>query len=246
MRGPTGMTSFRVAEVVKGLRLRAQRWVLTGATVWLAGGCGHEQLVSAASAHVVPGAPTAAFDEQEGVRVSVNSDAWRGPPDDLAKRLTPLKVRLINHSGKPVQILYERFTLRGASGLDLPALTGRAPGPRRRTCDASPADLRERELLRGPSLPRCLSVARLWSQALQRDETFYQRQYQLWGDGPPTTQMQRSALPEGVLGDDGEMSGYLYFENATRGEDRLKFKAELDEGHGGYNVATIELPFRVE
>ena len=58
--------------------------------------------------------------------------------------------------------------------------------------------------------------------------------------------MQRCALPEGVLGDRGEMSGYLYFENATQDEDRLKFKAELDEGHGGDVVATIELPFRVE
>ena len=178
--------------------------------------------------------------------MSVNSDAWRGPPDDLAKRLTPLKVRVINHSGKPVQILYERFTLRGASGRTyrpLPVVPLDHDGAR--ATHLLPI-FASANFFVGPRYRDVYPSLESWSQALQRDETFYQRQYQLWGDGPPTTQMQRSALPEGVLGDDGEMSGYLYFENATRDEDRLKFKAELDEGHGGDVVATIELPFRVE
>jgi hypothetical protein len=62
----------------------------------------------------------------------------------------------------------------------------------------------------------------------------------------PTRQMMRSALPEGVLGDGGEMSGYLYFENATRHEDYVKFKVELDEGHGGEVVASVDVPLRVD
>ena len=217
-----------------------------GATVWLAAGCGHGQLVPAASAHVIPGAPTAAFDEQEGVRVSVNGDAWKGPPDDLTKRLTPVKVRLINHSGKPVQILYERFTLRGASGRTyrpLPVVPLDHDGAR-----ATPLlpIFANANFFVGPRYRDVYPSLESWAEALQRDETFYERQYQLWGDGLPTTQMQRYALPEGVLGDGGEMSGYLFFENATRHEDRVKFKAELEEGHGGDVVATIQLPFRVE
>lgn len=216
------------------------------ATVGLIGGCSHGQLVPAASAHVIPGAPTAAFDEQEGIRVSVNGDAWRGPPDDLAKRLTPLKVRLVNHSGKPIQILYERFTLRGANGRTyrpLPVVPLDHDGAR--STHLLPI-FANANFFVGPRYRDVYPSLESWSVALQRDETFYQHQYQLWGDGLPTTQMQRCALPEGVLGDGGEMSGYLYFENATRDEDRLKFKAELEEGHGGDVVATIELPFRVE
>ena len=192
----------RVAEVLKELWSRGRSWALTGATVCLVGSCGHGQLVPAASAHMVPGAPTTAFDEQEGVR-GASGRTYR-----------PLPVVPLDHDGARAPRLLPIF-----------ADANFFVGPRYRDVY--------------PSLES-------WSVALQRDETFYQRQYQLWGDGLPTPQMQRSALPEGVLGDGGEMSGYLYFENATHDESRLKLKAELDEGHGGDVVATIELPFRVE
>ena len=245
------MISSRVPEAFTGPLSRAQIWALQiwaliVATVSLVGGCSHGQLVPAASAHLIPGAPTAAFDEQEGVRVSVNGDAWRGAPADLAKRLTPVKVRLINHSGKPLQILYERFTMWGANGRryrPLPVVPLDHDGAR-----ATPLTpiFANANFFVGPRYRDVYPSLESWSEPLQRDEAFYQHQYQLWGEGLPTTQMQRSALPEGVLGEGGEMSGYLYFENATRDEDHLKFRAELDEARGVDVVATIEVPFRVE
>jgi hypothetical protein len=54
------------------------------------------------------------------------------------------------------------------------------------------------------------------------------------------------ALPEGVLGNGGQISGVLYFEEATNREDRLVFRAELTDGDDGDPVASIEIPFRVE
>jgi hypothetical protein len=209
-------------------------------------GCSHGQLLPARSAHVIPGAPTAAFDEQEGVRVSVSGDAWKGDPKDLADYFTPVKVRLINHSGMPVQISYERFTMEGAKGRSyrplpvVPLDHGGAAGTRILPIFATA------NFFVGPRYSDVYPSLDSWPHALPRDDAFYARQYRRWGRHPPTNQMQRSALPEGILGDGGEMSGYLYFENATRAEDRLNFKAEIDEGTAGQTLATIELPLRVE
>jgi hypothetical protein len=52
-------------------------------------------------------------------------------------------------------------------------------------------------------------------------------------------------LPEGVLADGGQISGFLYFENVTRNESRLTFKADIDDVRQGDDVAEIDIPFRV-
>jgi hypothetical protein len=52
-------------------------------------------------------------------------------------------------------------------------------------------------------------------------------------------------LPEGVLGDGGVVSGFLYFEN-PRHEDRVTFEAEFDKSNGQDTVAAVKIPFLIE
>ena len=177
--------------------------------------------------------------------MAVSGDDWRGDPKDLADHLTPVKVRVVNRSGHPVQILYERFSLVGAGGhtyrpLPVVPLEHDGSGARLLPFFASA------NFFVGPRYRDVYPSLDAWPEPLPRDDAFYQRQYRRWGQMHPTPQMMRSALPEGVLGDGGEMSGYLYFENATRHEDRVKFKVELDEGHGGEVVASVDVPLRVD
>jgi hypothetical protein len=78
--------------------------------------CAQGRMLPAASAHTVPGAPEAAAAEVQGVRVSADGDDWNAAPADLSTRLTPVKVRIVNHSGAPARIEYQQFTLIGAHG----------------------------------------------------------------------------------------------------------------------------------
>ena len=57
--------------------------------------------------------------------------------------------------------------------------------------------------------------------------------------------MRRMGLPEGVLADGGDISGFIYFEDATKRERRLTFRAEFADEQGGDQLAEITIPFLV-
>ena len=81
--------------------------------VVLCASCGHGTLAPAASASVVPNAPTAAYSVADGVRCSANVGAWNGREGQLPDFVVPVKVRIKNTSGRPIRVLYEAFTLQG-------------------------------------------------------------------------------------------------------------------------------------
>jgi hypothetical protein len=212
--------------------------------VLLVTGCGHGRMTPAQTAHVVPGAPNAAIAQDQGVRVAASAEDWRGRPVDLAKRVTPVKVRIVNHSGKPLRILYERFELTGARDRvyrPLPVVP--IDHAQESTVDPTYGAV---NFYVGPRYHDVYPSLPAWSQPLPRDGEFYGRQYQRWTKDLPSAEMQRMALPEGVLADGGQVSGFIYFEEATNRESRLLFRADLEDGNDGQPVASIEIPFRVE
>jgi hypothetical protein len=224
--------------------------LITAVAVLVAGAaaCGHGRLLPASTAHVVPGAPESAVAEQDGVRVAADADDWRGKPVDLATRLTPVKVRIVNHSGKPIRILYERFALAGAHGRVYrplpPTMLAEAAGVSHG--EAVQPIFASESFFVGPRLHDVYPSLTPWPRPLPRTESFYDRQWRRWKQDLPTTEMRRMGLPEGVLADDGQISGFLYFENATDRERRVVFKADLDDDDDGSEVTSIEIPFQVE
>jgi hypothetical protein len=204
-------------------------------------------MVPADDARLVRDAPGFAVAERDGVRVAANADDWHGRPADLSERLTPVKVRIVNHSGRDLQILYGRFRLTGARGRTyrplppVPLSHGHphdAVGTVRPYFAAASFFVRPAYQDVYPSLPP-------WRSAMKADDEFYVRQYGLWGDDLPTREIQRLGLPEGVLANGGEIAGYLFFENATRKESKVSLKADLRDCDGG-DVAAISIPFRIE
>lgn len=224
------------------MTLLAAGWAIAGS----ASGCGHGRMLPSSAASRVPGAPEAAVAEDRGVQLSADGDDWEGRPENLPERLTPIKVRIVNHSGRPIEILYERFVLAGGRGVRYQPLPP-VPLEHQKPIDdagtvkpifaAAGFFIARRYQDIYPSLPPC-------SRAFPRRDGFWLTQYRHWPDDLPTREMQRLGLPEGVLADGGKISGYLFFEDATRRESRLTLEADLDDGPA--RVAEIEIPFRVE
>ncbi len=205
-------------------------------------------MLPAASAHTIPGAPETAADEVQGIRVSADGDDWNASPADLSARLTPVKVRIVNQSGAPARIEYQQFTLVGSHGrvyqaippvpLDHPAPVD-GDGTIRPIYAAS-------NFFVAPRYHDIYPTFAAWPRSLARDDASAEQEHQRWGPGLPTRAMRRLGLPEGVLANGGEISGFLYFENATRRESRLTFRAELDDEQQGDQLAEIKIPFRVQ
>jgi hypothetical protein len=210
-------------------------------------GCAQGQLLPAASARTIPDVEGAALAEDSGVRVAAEANHWSGAPTDLAERLTPIRVRIVNHSGGPISILYQQFALLGAHGRRYAPLPPSPVSGEEGDAAASAVHpvFAASSFFVAPRLHQVYPSYEPWKEPLPRDADFYARQYGRWEKDLPTRPMRRQALPEGVLADGGEISGFLYFENATRREKRVTFHADIDQPPQGDELTQLEIPFVV-
>jgi hypothetical protein len=211
------------------------------------GGCGHGTLVPAPSAQVIPSAPTAAYSEAEGVRCSANVGPWSGREDDLPSFVVPVKVRIKNGSGTPIRVLHESFVLAGRKGRvyhPIPVLPPDASA-RRRIPKLDPLYASSRFFV-APRFHDVYATLDPWRTPLPRDDELYEQLFRRWGKQPPTVEVLRMALPEGVLDDGGVLTGYLFFESPLEQERQVRFEATFGGEDGRPTVASIEIPFRVK
>lgn len=210
-------------------------------------GCGHGTLVPASSARIVPDAPTAAYSVAEGVRCSANVGAWNGRENEIPSFVVPVKVRIKNTSGQPIRVLYEDFALIGRKGRTyhpVPVLPVDA-GARKRIPSLNPIYASSKFFV-APGFHDVYATLEPWTTPLPRDEHLYDQLYSRWGKQLPALDVLRVALPEGVLDDDGVVTGYLFFESPLDKEDRVTFEATFGGGDGRTTVASIEIPFMID
>jgi hypothetical protein len=211
--------------------------------------CAHGgHLVPAAEAHRIPDAPAAAVAVAGGVRVVANLSDARGLGAELPAGITPIEIRVVNHGDRPVTILYERFTLEGPEGrryrvvpaipLDHASLLA-GMGPIRPIFSASGFQVAPRYHDIYPQLDA-------WPKPLLRDARLSEDAGERWTGHAPARNVCRMELPEGVLAPDGEITGYLYFEDPTRSEQALTLDAELLADEGDAPVASVKIPLKVE
>jgi hypothetical protein len=58
--------------------------------------------------------------------------------------------------------------------------------------------------------------------------------------------MLAKALPEGVLRNGGNITGYLYFRRLPEGADRVTFRSDLLDAETEQQIASLNVPFVIE
>jgi hypothetical protein len=213
--------------------------------------CGHGQgrpTTVAGSPQALPASPVAnvAVKTVSGVRLYARGGGWDGLPANIGSTVMPVAVRIENHSGVPIELVYERFALVIADGRAfhplplLPLFDGSAAiSSLQPTYQPAGFFIAPRLAPTYPHLPS-------WRSSLARDESLYRLDYRKWTDGLPSRDVLLKGLPEGVLQDGGVISGFLYFDGDARGQHDLTFQADLIAGDWERRVALIEIPFRIQ
>jgi hypothetical protein len=211
-------------------------------------GCGHERLEPASGARLASDTSDAVVAVDAGVRVVASLNDWRGAPTALPDEVTPIKIRVVNRGNRPVSILYENFALEGRGGRRyrvIPAiplahatlLAGMGPiEPLYATSNFEVA-ARYHDIY--PSLDP-------WPAPLSREDRTSKETDVRWKGQAPGREVCRMELPEGVLAPEGEITGYLYFEDPTRRESLLTLDADLVSANGRDTVASIKIPLLVK
>ncbi|PKN64584.1 MAG: hypothetical protein CVU57_14325 [Deltaproteobacteria bacterium HGW-Deltaproteobacteria-15] len=183
-------------------------------------------------------------DNFAGVELIANPDAWRGIPE-ITQEVLPIRVIVRNRHGKPIQVSNRNFALVADSGQRYAA---KAPGDFKGEVRVSapvpyagPSFYHHdffmyRPFGYYPGVPRTV-------EPFYYDPFYYSR-YQYWRQVPlPTEEMTSESLPEMVVPDGGEISGFIYFED-IEDADRVSLTMDLVEPDGN-SFGKIVLPFVV-
>ncbi len=211
-----------------------------------AGACTTEpELLPASGYTSAIGRRSLAVESRGGVTVTADGSVWDSSPKKLANELTPVWVTLHNESGRSLRIQYDEFTLRGASGaiyiaLAPYALRASRSNPVFEVPDGGYFDRFHVAAYLAPFYP-WLPV---WNGPLPYGPSLHSV---AWRAGLPTASMLDRALPEGVLENGGNASGFLYFQKVDVRESGATFQAGLQEPTGArqptHRLAAIDIPF---
>ena len=210
------------------------------------GACNTEPALLPASGYKsAMGRPSLAVESRSGVTVTADGSVWDSSPEKLATELTPVWVTLHNGTGRSFRIQYDEFTLRGASGAIYIALTPYVLPDSRSTPVV--------EIPNGGFFDNFQVAAYLapfypwlpvWNGPLPHGPSIHSVAFRA---GLPTESMLDRALPEGVLENNGNASGFLYFQKVDARESRATFLAGLQEPTRArqptHQVAAIDIPF---
>jgi len=191
-------------------------------------GCAHEKVLEpAAGASLAPGSKDVAETAVAGVTVEVSGDSWQGDPQNLGTLFTPVRVTLRNESGKALRVSYQDFKLSGASGTEYAAIT---PDEARGSLAVAP-----QSPYAGFELD---PMGVMGPQPI--DDAYY-------GSSPeqlPTPDMISQALPEGLVQDGGNVTGFLYFPSVTGSEPAVELDMTLSDASDGEAFGHIAIPFQ--
>jgi hypothetical protein len=190
--------------------------------------------------------PYAAHAQTAGVNILVETEAWTGNPAILDK-VRPLRVTIRNNSGRLLRIRHSEFTLTGKK--IYPALPpyGIHGSVETRLGDLLLSDepqLKYEKFSIAPHCSRRWPGVPVWPDSFAVDRSVTAQQYRSWVRIElPTAEMLRYALPDGVVGDNGFVTGFLYFEKLSGSEHAVDFTAVLVSAEDGRRFGEITVPF---
>ncbi len=221
----------------------------------IAGCIPETQLQPRPDARSLAGDPSAAVAEAQGVRLVADGASWKGHPSNLERRLTPVELRVENHSGRRLNIRYTFFDLLGESRFQYAALS---PLRMDEANDARPscvASYRPGYWRLGVSwgYQSAWRPSAPWRRAWW-PSPFYDPFYDPYYGPPPyvrceeplpTQDMLDRALPEGTLENGGTISGFLYFQGVGERERQVVLQARLVDATTDEPFGQLTIPFQV-
>lgn len=183
----------------------------------------------------VPGQPESASAEQGGVRVVAHAGGWRGAPEDIEDRLTPIEVYVENESGRSVKIGPEYFGLVAQNGFHYQPLE---PGEVQRLAGTGYGS---------PVVYYGYYGAYPWPGVWS---PWYHHRFYPWGwggwYGPPAVVYYQPPAPppptpRGALQDGGHVSLLLFFPVPARSLSFMEVTASLVDD-ADHPIATLRLP----
>jgi hypothetical protein len=201
-------------------------------------GCASQHAVfrPALPEQAVEGQPESASAEAAGVRITVHAGDWRGSPEDLEARLTPVEVFIENNSGKPLVIRPENFGLVAPDGFRYQAL--------------EPREVQHRSAAYGGGLAYFGLYGaypwpgfwRPWRHGFYPYVwwDWYGPAYPYWG-WAPAERVQPQPSPRGTLEPGGHASVLLFFPVPSLELPRLELTAHLVT-ETGEKLGTIRVP----
>jgi hypothetical protein len=83
-----------------------------------------------------------------------------------------------------------------------------------------------------------------WAGSFPVDPVYYDTYLAQWPVNLPTEDMLRRALPEGVVVNGGEVSGFLYFQDVPPGMESVSFQFDLVDADTGQQFGSVRIPFQ--
>jgi hypothetical protein len=167
-----------------------------------------------------------------------------------------MHVQIENNSDHKLRIHYSDFILAAEAGERYVALppydiraTVRGAAPAYRYAPVDPLGFTYDGFLVAPYYHYMYPGLSVWDgPANAFDPRYYGNYYPYWGRMRielPTAEMLRSALPEGVLEEDGKVTGFLYFDriDPSLAPPEVTLKADIVDVVSDEKVATLEVPF---
>jgi hypothetical protein len=237
----------------RATRLIEVAWIV-GAVIVLLGtlSCQPRQELEPAGETVTTPEDDTAQTVSHGVTMKVDGDAWTGG-GGVVEALTPVYVTITNNSGQPLSLRYSNFALLGA--WDRYAVL---PPFAVELVDYEPVLVDDTIVIEDPEFiyddlyvtpyhdPIYPDVDP-YDDDVVFDAAYYQRYLTVWDAMElPNDEMLAWALPEGVLPDGGEITGFLYFEPLADGEEAVELFAELENAATNDLFGAINISYEVE
>jgi hypothetical protein len=232
---------------LSGTSMRFMLVALVASLVAWVGACATRPELLPASGHTsAMGRSSLAVESRSGVTVTADGSVWDSSPKTLATELTPVWVTLHNETGRSLRVQYDEFTLRGESGATYIALAPCVLPASRSSAVFQVQDGGDFDKFQVvPYLAASYPWLPVWNGPLPHGPSIHSV---AWRAGLPTDSMLERALPEGVLGNSGNVSGFLYFQKVDARESGVTFRAGLQEPTPAWQparqVAAIDIPFR--
>lgn len=186
-----------------------------------------------------------------GLNILVETGEWNGN-QEVTEKITPVKITIYNKSDFEINLQYSNFCFRSkknnCSYAAMPPyeIRGTTSNPCIILPYPFPVKLEieyNRKFRVAHYCARMYPDLPAYGKIIHVNKNYYNHYYGKWARiRLPEVEMISKLVPEGVLGKDGYVSGYIYFEKIASNEKQLEFCMDFIDAQNYAAVGRIIIP----